>query len=240
MGKGPRSAAPESHDVSVVLAVRNGEDFLCAALESLFLSRLPPLEVIVVDGASSDRTLEIARAFPRTQVIERPADGVSNARNDGVARAAGRYIAFQCHDDLWPEGYLDSQVAALEAQLDADIVAASVLHFLEPGHTPPPGFRTSLLEAPAPGHVPEACVFRREVFDRVGPFDPGFRVSEDTEWFARAIDRGVTIANNPAVTVGKRVHGENLSLNAGVKMNAALLKLLRDSVRRKQAAADQA
>lgn len=226
---------PQSHDVSVVLAVRNGEDFLAAALESLFLSRLEPLEVIVVDGASTDRTVAIARSFPRTRVVERAADGVSNARNDGVQQAKGGYIAFQCHDDLWPEGYLDSQIEFLEAHAEIDIAAAAVLHFLEPGHAPPPGFRTALLEGPAPGHVPEACVFRRGVFQRVGLFDPAYRVSEDTEWFSRAIDAGVTIGNNAAVTVRKRVHGDNLSMNTGARMNAALLKLLRESVHRKQA-----
>ena len=59
----------------------------------------------------------------------------------------------------------------------------------------------------------EALVARREAFHRVGPFDPAFSVSNDTDWFARARDQGLAIAVLPETLVTKRVHATNTTLN---------------------------
>ena len=75
---------------------------------------------------------------------------------------------------------------------------------------------------------------RREVFARVGGFDPAFAVSEDTDWFARARDAGMRSAMLPQTLVWKRVHDRNSSLNEPA-INGLLLRALRGTLQRKRA-----
>ena len=72
-----------------------------------------------------------------------------------------------------------------------------------------------------------------ETLARVGPFDPALKVSNDTDWFARARDAGVIHGVLPETYVHKRIHGANASLTDGA-INAQLLQLLRHSIERKR------
>jgi len=80
--------------LSVVTVVRNGERDIARTLQSLVDCKRPGVELIVIDGASSDRTLEIARGFlPRLDVLVSEADqGIYDAMNKGIARATGRFV----------------------------------------------------------------------------------------------------------------------------------------------------
>ena len=85
----------------------------------------------------------------------------------------------------------------------------------------------------------EALLARREVFERVGRFDPAFAVSEDSDWFARVVDGGVKLTVLPEMLVRKRVYGGNATLT-GARTNPLLLKALRSSIQRKRQEASHA
>lgn len=223
----------ESSSVSVIVVVRNGERFLAEALDSVFRSEAKPLEVLVIDGASSDGTVEIARGFPLVRVVAQDGTGIARAYNQGIAMARGELVAFISHDDIWEPGKLDLQVAFMREHPSVGYTVTMVRHFLDPGAQPPEGFRAELLERPVPGLLMEALVARQSVFEQVGPFDPSFSVSEDTDWFARARDAGVPMAVLPQVLVRKRVHGGNSSLTER-SINALLLRAMRGSIQRKR------
>jgi len=87
--------------VSVIMIVKNGERFLAQALDSVVAQTYRPLEIIVVDGQSCDRTAEIARSYPLVRYLLQETLGVANAYNQGVAAARGELIAFLSHDDVW-------------------------------------------------------------------------------------------------------------------------------------------
>ena len=104
--------------VSVILPVYNGEKYLAHTLESLLAQTWPALEVIAVDDGSADRSPAILGAYRekfggRLTVLSIPNSGVSTARNTGVGRATGTYIAFIDQDDLWAPEKVARQVAAL-------------------------------------------------------------------------------------------------------------------------------
>ncbi len=219
--------------VSVILIVRNGARFIAQALESVCASRLPPVEIIVVDGDSSDNTIAIAQSFPLVRVWRQTTQGIANAYNEGIQQAKGRYVAFISHDDLWMPGKLDLQITYLESHTETDAVLCQVEHFLEDGLDCPPGFRPELLGTARPGWIMEALVARPEVFQRVGGFNPAFAVSEDSDWFARAKDGGLKLAVLPEMLVRKRVYGGNATLT-GPQTNPLLLKALRSSIQRKR------
>lgn len=150
-------------------------------------------------------------------------------------QSVGHYLAFISHDDLWQPEKLAVQIEYLEAHPQIDAVLCHVEHFLESGQACPPGFRPELLGEPKPGWIMEALVARAGLFARIGPFDPAFRVSEDSDWFARALDAGARLTVLPQCLVRKRVHGGNTTL-ATTQTNAALLRALRSSIRRKRGA----
>jgi glycosyltransferase involved in cell wall biosynthesis len=222
-----------SSAVSVILIVRNGARFIAQALESVCLSRMQPVEIIVVDGDSSDNTIAIAQTFPLVRVWRQTTKGIANAYNEGIYQAKGRYVAFISHDDQWAPGKLDLQIAYLESHPETDAVLCQIEHFLEDGLECPQGFRPELLGTTRPGWIMEALVARPEVFQRVGGFDPAFAVSEDSDWFARAKDGGLKLAVLPEMLVRKRVYGGNATLT-GPQTNPLLLKALRSSIQRKR------
>lgn len=221
-------------DVSIILIVKNGERYIGEALESVFLSNAKPLEILVVDGGSADRTIKIAQSFPLVRIVPQTSSGIANAYNQGISEAKAELVAFISHDDLWLPDKLDRQIAHMAQNPDLLFTATMVEHFLEEGAEIPPHFRAELLERAHPGLIMETLVARKQVFEVVGLFDPSFPVGEDTDWYARAKDAGVPMAVLPEVLVRKRVHGANSSLNEK-GINELLLRAVRGSISRKKA-----
>ncbi|GJL82884.1 MAG: glycosyl transferase [marine bacterium B5-7] len=101
--------------ISVVIPVHNRPESVARAIESVNRQTLKPLEVIVVDDASSDATAtRVAREFPAVRLIKNPVNsGVSVSRNRGVAAARGDWIAFLDSDDEWLPDKLSHQSRAI-------------------------------------------------------------------------------------------------------------------------------
>src|SRR5262249_24973165 len=221
--------------VSVILIVKNGERFIGAALASVAAQTLPRVEILVIDGQSTDRTSAVAREFPGVSVVPQQSSGIANAWNEGIARAESALLAFLSHDDRWLPDKLARQVAFLAAHPEAELTVTHVQHVLQEGSPLPRGFRAELLERPVPGFIMETLVARRSVFDRVGRFDPCFAVGEDADWFARVRDAGIPVGVLPETLCWKRVHESNTSITHGGS-RASLLRAMRRSIERKRAA----
>ena len=91
----------ERLSVTVIVIVHNGERYLGDALRSIQAQSYRPREIIVVDGQSTDRTAEIARAFSGVGYLMQPDRGISNAYNTGIVHAQGELTAFLSQDLLW-------------------------------------------------------------------------------------------------------------------------------------------
>lgn len=89
--------------LSVVVAVYNGEAFLDQFFTCLVNQHIDSMEVIIVNDGSTDRSMQIVEKWreqlPQMQVIEQPNQGVSIARNTGLAVATGQYLSFPDIDD---------------------------------------------------------------------------------------------------------------------------------------------
>jgi glycosyltransferase involved in cell wall biosynthesis len=216
------------------MPVKNGEPYLDQAIESVLGQTRTPHELVVVDGGSTDGSVEIARSYPGVRCLEQAGSGFAGGWNEGVAAAAGELLAFIDSDDLWEPDKLEKQVALLDARPEVDYVISRVRFFLEPGHACPPGFRPELLEGDHVANMPSALLVRRSAFDAVGPFRTDLTIANDIDWFARAKDAPLTLATVPEVLVHKRVHDTNLSYTTADCLNKELLGLLRQSVTRRQ------
>lgn len=98
--------------ISVIVPTRNRAAFLATALDSILGQSHRPLEVIVVDGASTDGTDQVLRDYaarwPELRWISEPDDGPAGAVNKGLAMARGDWIGIQSSDDLYcPEALAD-------------------------------------------------------------------------------------------------------------------------------------
>lgn len=107
-----------SHLVSIVTPVLNGEAFLEAAVSSVEAQTYANWELhIVIDPATRDLSASLARRLAardsRIRVWEEGTPGVAAARNAGIEKAQGRYIAFLDCDDLWMPCKLSEQVRAM-------------------------------------------------------------------------------------------------------------------------------
>jgi glycosyltransferase involved in cell wall biosynthesis len=126
---------PVLSSVSVIIPVHNGERYLAAALESVFAQTRACLEVIVIDDASTDTTPRILAGYgERIQVIRHATpQGPARARNEGVQRARGAYIAFLDADDLWEPEKIEGQLAFAANHADFGIITTDVIWFDDDG-----------------------------------------------------------------------------------------------------------
>jgi glycosyltransferase involved in cell wall biosynthesis len=218
--------------VTVVIAVRNGERYLAEALQSVFAQNYRPLDVVVVDGQSDDRTPLIARSFPDVRYLRQLRRGIADAYNVGIDAAGGELIAFLSHDDRWVPDKLRMQVDHLLANPEVQYCTGRAKFFLQPGYQPPAGFRQELLEGDHAAHIMETLLVRKPLFDLIGNFSVGLSTAEDVDWFSRSRDRQIAWASLPTVLVHKRVHDDNTSLTVP-ENNRNLLQAVRQSIARK-------
>jgi glycosyltransferase involved in cell wall biosynthesis len=221
--------------VSVIMAVRNGERYLRQAIDSVLAQAYRPVEIVFIDGRSSDGTAEIARSYPEIRYMPQETLGVANAYNLGVASSRGELIAFLSYDDTWPPEKLTLQAGYLREHPDVECIVARVKFFLEPGCDFPSTLRESILEGDHPLRIPETLLARRRVFDRVGLFDTDIRAAEDMDWFARAVDLGVSIPVLDRVLLHKRIHDRNTSVNTAENIQSMFDLLRRSSSRKRKA-----
>jgi glycosyltransferase involved in cell wall biosynthesis len=113
--------------VSVVIPTYNRADTIQRAIRSVQFQTQEDWELIVVDDGSQDNTAEIVAGMdPRLQLIRQTNQGVTAARNAGLRRATGRYLAFLDSDDEWLPHHLELETAFLEAHPDEQFVTAEI------------------------------------------------------------------------------------------------------------------
>jgi glycosyltransferase involved in cell wall biosynthesis len=227
-----------SEGISVVMPVFNSARFLPDALASIAAQTLPPHEVILVDGTSTDETPEIARRVPNGRYLRQTGNSMWNALNEGVDAARGDYVAFLSDDDLWHAGKLRLQAEWLDAHPETTIVFAHARFELIPGESIPESFRPELLDQAFPAYMTETLLARREVFDVLGKFSEDYFVMSDMDWYARLFDANISTHMLDDVLLTKRVHADNLSSTATSAqfVTRELPALLRRSILRKRSA----
>lgn len=219
--------------VSVIIPVKNGERFLASAINSVLEQDYRPLEIIVVDGSSTDSTAKIAKSFKHVRYVRQSGRGLADAWNVGIEAAKGELIAFLDHDDLWAPNKLSTQVGYLVNHPEIQYTIARVKFFLEEGHAIPIGFKKELLDQDQVGRIPGTLVARKHFFDLIGRFSTDLTIAADVDWFVRAKDENSPMAIINKVLLYKRIHSTNLSSNAEVN-NQELLKILKRSVERQR------
>jgi len=114
-------------NISIVIPVYNGADYLDGCLQSLVDEDYPDLEIIVCDAGSKDGTVDIIKKFEDhiTWWVSEPDQGQSDAINKGFARATGEIINWLCHDDRLEKGALHLVGKTFADHPETDVLVGS-------------------------------------------------------------------------------------------------------------------
>ena len=174
---------------SIVTVVRNAAMTIDAVIGSLIGQEFRDFEWVVIDGASTDGTLEkLALHRPEIQVlVSEPDRGIYDAMNKGIAACRGEWVFFLNADDRFCDDRVLADVAARlkQAATDESLLYGNVIytngerswkrrfHWVN---------RRKLLH----GDLCHQAVFaRRSLFDTLGPFDTTLKINADYDWLLR-------------------------------------------------------
>lgn len=186
--------------VSVIIPAFNAAWCVAEALDSVRLQDFGDYEVLVVNDGSTDATKEIVEAFfsatdiRRARLISQANKGLGAARNAGLRRACGEYVAFLDADDIWHKTKLSRMMFAFEkvprdvGLLCHDEIASrngKCVRVLRYGPSAKDMYRRLLLRGNCLS--PSAVVVRREILESIGGFseDPNFHSVEDYDLWLR-------------------------------------------------------
>jgi glycosyltransferase involved in cell wall biosynthesis len=229
---------PINPRVSVIIPLYNGAAFLADALDSVAAQTYRPLDIMIIDDGSTDESAQIAAAaqirfdLPIAYHFQCN-QGPSAARNYGIEQTDGEFVAFLDADDVWLPRKIAQQVAFLSAHKDVQGAVCHFQYILEPGTQWPPSLNRAYYDQSPPGYLPSALLARRALFGRIGCFDPCLRLGEDTDWFLRARDNGVSIGVVPEVLWLRRFHASSLSYS-NKTARAEMFKFLHASLHRRR------
>jgi len=178
--------------VSVILPTYNRVRFLQEAIDSVLAQDYAPIELLVVDDGSTDGTAQLLESYgDRVMVLHQANAGVSAARNQGIRRASGQFIALLDSDDYWLPAKLTAQVdffnthpGAVLCQTEEIWIRNGVRVNPKARHRKMSGmiFEQSL---PLCLISPSATMLRRSLLDEVGLFDESLPACEDYDLWLR-------------------------------------------------------
>jgi glycosyltransferase involved in cell wall biosynthesis len=209
---------------TIITPTLNREKYVAEAIESVLAQEYDDVEHWIIDGGSTDRTLEVVQSYPHLRMISEPDRGVYDAFNKGLDRATGDAVIFLNSDDILAPGALALAKEIFENTLGTKIVSGGceifrrtdsgreiVMHRYENAREYQLSFRNVTLGLPNIN----ARIFRRGVFDQLGRFDLAYPIASDRELLLRAARANLPDAPVSKVLYRYRWHDQSLTMNAG-------------------------
>lgn len=179
--------------ISVVTVCLNSAKTIADALRSFVEQIHAEKELVLIDGGSSDETLQIARRFqhPQIRIYSEPDEGIYDAMNKGLASYSGDAVGFLNSNDTFHDKYALASIASALANADAaygdvifvtDHVSKKVVRTWNAGAYRHGSFRSGWL----PPHP--TFYIRRELADRTGRFDLQYGSAADYDFMLRALE----------------------------------------------------
>ncbi|MDT5156680.1 MAG: hypothetical protein QOH51_1037 [Acidobacteriota bacterium] len=241
--------------VSVILPVYNRAGWVARAIDSVLAQTYRHLEVLVIDDGSTDDTLRVLEGFgSRIEVLRQPHAGAEAARNLGLARASGEFVAFIDSDDVWYAERLSRQLPLFDREAVGVVFGNAAL--VDYRRTPPRRLKRTFFDGvrPSRGRVLEdfargcfvpfsSVLARRRCFTEKGGFTLGRVAADYLKWleisvryefaylpepvFEYAIHPG-GISHNLLETLEDRVEAfrEMLARNSDAEIGRVLRRIL--------------
>jgi glycosyltransferase involved in cell wall biosynthesis len=225
-------------NLSIITVCLNSVETIASTLESIGSQSHREIEHIVVDGASSDGTLELVRKSspPVARLISEPDRGLYDAMNKGIAAANGDYVGFLNSDDVYADPDVLARVAKVLESSPVDAVHGDLLYVsaTDTGKV----IRYWKSKAHRPGafeagwHPAHPTLFvRTGLLRELGGFDTSYRYHADFDLMVRLfIERRISSAYLPEVLVRMRMGGQsNRSIGNIIRGNRESYRIARRS-----------
>lgn len=200
--------------VSIIMPVYNGEKYLEEAIQSILLQTFQDWELWLVNDCSTDSSLKImekyARENDKIQIITNPENyQLPRSLNIGFRHARGTYLTWTSDDNFYQPDAVEVMVRELENHPDCGLVCCDVDYLFEDGsvmaHRFPDASRLYL------ENVVGACfLYRREVLETVGEYDPAMFLVEDYDYWLR-ISQKYPVVHIPRCLYQYRFHKQSLT-----------------------------
>jgi len=188
--------------ITIIVPLYNKVNEVERAIDSIFAQTIQDFELIIVDGGSTDGSLDVIKRYeadPRYHLIHQISKGLPAGRNEGIAAAGTDIIAFLDADDEWLPIFLETVLSLREKFPEAGIYATAYipvfgsriqkLRLAEIPEAPWSGLLTSYFRSTAlaktPPFAPCCVAIPKTTFQKIGYFNPSSRIGEDTEMWAK-------------------------------------------------------
>jgi glycosyltransferase involved in cell wall biosynthesis len=217
--------------ITVVITCYNHGRFLPAAIESVLVQNYQYKEIIVIDDGSTDNTKEIALQYPSIRYVYQSNQGLSAARNKGIAESSGNCVVFLDADDWLLPNALSLNYKFLENHPNAafvsggfEIVKESMQQITKIQSSVDDEHFNRLLEFNYISMV-AAVLFRRWVFEEF-LFDSTLQACEDYDIYLK-IARKYPVLHHTELVAAYRFHDTNMSYNTLMMMDATITTIKR-------------
>lgn len=177
--------------LSVITPALNRAQYIEEAIQSVLSQNYPNIEHIVVDGGSTDGTLDILAKYPQLRVLSEPDRGMYDALNKGLKISSGELVGFLNSDDLYAPGGLAAAVAQFTTESVLAVVGRAEIFSIDSD-----GHRSTIYRfSPQGADLMQLCfgigaffnawLFRRSVFEKIGAFNSAYRIVADTDFMMR-------------------------------------------------------
>jgi glycosyltransferase involved in cell wall biosynthesis len=217
--------------VSVVTPSLNQGRFLADTLRSVGSQGYACLEHVVVDGGSTDQTVQILAQHRGTlRWTSEPDTGQAHAVNKGIYSTAGAVIGWLNSDDVYRPGAIQAVADYFQANPSADVVYGDAdlidAAGLVTGRYPTAAWDPAQLQHRCFLAQP-AVFFRRGVVDRFGVLDERLQFCMDYEYWLRLAAGGARFAYLPRVLAASRLHPETKTLGSRLEVHTEIDRVLR-------------
>jgi len=221
--------------ISTIIPVYNGESYLREAIDSTLNQTYSNHEVVVINDGSTDNTAQIAQSYSSAVKYHfQPNSGLSGARNTGVQRSRGDYLAFLDADDLFMPEKLELQFECFNADPVLDMVFGHVEQFYSPDLSDGERAQFAVSEMVMPGLFAGAMLVNRLAFLQAGYYDPNLRVGQFLDWYMKAKERGLKQFILTEVVVKRRIHLTNMSSQASRNDKIDFARLIKAGLDRRR------
>jgi glycosyltransferase involved in cell wall biosynthesis len=232
--------------VSIIMPTFNRAHSILKSIYSVLCQNYQHLELIIIDDGSTDHTTEVIDAIDDPRIIYlqlEQNEGPAFARNIGISRAKGEYIAFIDSDDKWLPGKLLTQVNTLIKYINLDMLLGDYLNINHITGVKSNGFSQTkqglevlktinlsdnvyqIMEGFAEGLLianfvsPSTVIIRSIIYNKLGGFLRKLRTSEDMEVWWRLSLRGATIGFINEILIERHKDESSLSANLTLSLH---------------------
>lgn len=223
--------------ITVIIPAHQAEKYLQETIESTLAQTAKPLEILVVDDGSTDKTNQIASGYNEVTLITHQTNrGLSNTLNTGIAKASQPWIAFLDADDLWLEDKLRKQWEQLQApsvDKENSMVFTHIEQFISPELSPDEQVSLNEEHRIMKGIFKGTLLLHKKVLEKVGLFDPELAIGDFVDWYARSKENNIAEIMIPEVLARRRIHQSNMGQTL-MNKRSDFAKIMLNSIRRRK------